>query len=257
MTISEVFPNPTVKQVIFQITFPNLFYIESKIGELQMKIMDKFPESALVFQRQVMFAVGDDDKIDNLRQKLPQEQGVKVWKFMNSTLGYELQVLSNSLSITSGFHKTYNNRDSENRFRDIIETVLKPFFDLTQLPTVNRIGLRYVDECPFKEKTTPSFRSHFKSCFATSRFSIEDSVEHQYIALVKRGEYSIRYLEQYNSNTNPVLLTLDFDASANNVPSDKCLEVTDQLHELISKEYEFTIKKPIYTYMRKEKNAQH
>jgi len=206
MPISEVFPNPTVKQVIFQITFPNLFYIESKIGELQMKIMDKFPESALVFQHKVMFAVGEDDKIDDFRQKIPQEQVGKIWKFDNPTLGYQLQILSNSLSITSGFHKTYNNKKSVNRFRDIIETVLKPFLDLTHLPTVNRIGLRYIDECPFKEKTTQSFRSHFKSCFSTTRFSIEESVEHQYVALVKRGEYSIRYLEQYNFNTNPLLM---------------------------------------------------
>ena len=31
MAINEVFPNPTVKKVIFQIRFPNLFFIESKI----------------------------------------------------------------------------------------------------------------------------------------------------------------------------------------------------------------------------------
>jgi hypothetical protein len=29
ITIKEVFPNPTVKDVIFQITFPNLFSIEN------------------------------------------------------------------------------------------------------------------------------------------------------------------------------------------------------------------------------------
>jgi hypothetical protein len=40
MAIEEVFPNPTVKQVAFEIRFPNLFYLESKIGELQVKIME-------------------------------------------------------------------------------------------------------------------------------------------------------------------------------------------------------------------------
>ena len=33
MPIHEVFPSPTVKQVIFQVRFPNLFYLESRMGE--------------------------------------------------------------------------------------------------------------------------------------------------------------------------------------------------------------------------------
>jgi hypothetical protein len=73
MPLAEVFRNPTVKQVAFEIKFPNLFFIESKIGDLQMIIMDKFPESALLFQRQIMFAVGTEN-IEDLQQKIPQEQ---------------------------------------------------------------------------------------------------------------------------------------------------------------------------------------
>ena len=52
----EIFPNPTVKQVVFQIVFPNLFYIENKIGELQLKIMTEFPESTLLHRRQFAWA---------------------------------------------------------------------------------------------------------------------------------------------------------------------------------------------------------
>lgn len=255
MTHGEIFPNPTVKQVIFAIQFPNLFFIESKIGELQMKIMNEFPESALVFQRQVVFAFGEDDKIDDLRHQLPQEQGNKVWKFNNPTLGYNLIVTTNSLAITSNFHKTYNNKKSDNKFRDIIEKVLKYFFDLTNLPTITRVGLRYIDECPFKERTTDSFIAHFNSCFSTTRFSIEDSVEHKYVTLVKRGAYTMRYVEIYNSNTNPTLLILDFDGSANNVPSAECLDTTDKLQIIIKDEWAATIKEPVYAYMREQLNG--
>lgn len=256
MTQNEIFPNPTVKQVIFAIQFPNLFFIESKIGELQMKIMNNFPESALIFQRSLMLAVGDEDKIDDFRQKIPQDQGVKVWKFENPSLGYQLTISSNSLGLVSSFHKTYNSQQSSNRFRDIISMVLSPFFELTNLPTINRVGLRYIDECPFGEKTNDSFLAHFSSCIATNRFSLEDSVEHQNIAVVKRGEYFLRYAEIYNSNTNPTLLTLDFDGFANDVPSATCLDVTDKLHELIAEEYKATIKEPVYAYMRAAKNGQ-
>lgn len=255
MTNGEIFPNPTVKQVIFAIQFPNLFFMENKIGELQMKIMNDFPESALLFQRQLVLGFSDDEKIDELRQKLPQEQGLKVWQFTNPTLGYHLNVTTNSLSITSRFHKTYNNPQSENKFRDIIGTVLTPFFALTNLPMISRVGLRYIDHCPFKEKTTDSFLAHFNCGFPTERFSIEDLVEHKFIGVVKRGTYFLRYSETYNSQNNPTLLILDFDGSANNVPSAKCLDTTDELHALISKEYKSIINEPVYAYMREQQNG--
>ena len=54
MAINEVFPNPTVKQVIFQIRFPALFAMESLVGDLQVKIMDNLPDSRLIQQTQVV-----------------------------------------------------------------------------------------------------------------------------------------------------------------------------------------------------------
>lgn len=254
MSINEVFPNPTAKQVIFQIRFPNLFFIESKIGDLQIAIMNKFPESAMLNRRQVVFAdLGPSGKFEELQDKIPQEQGRKVWQF-NSPLGYQLNVLTDSLDISSNFHKTYNNVDSDNRFRDIIEYVLNPFFALTKLPMVARIGLRYVDEFPIPAKTNESFLSYFNSCFSTNRFSIEDSIEHQYKVVAKRGEYFIRYIETLLPQTNSTIFNFDFDGFALNVPGEQCLQVTDALHELISNEYELTIKGPVYEYMRDQKN---
>jgi len=39
MAIAEIFPNPTVKSVFFEVRFPNLFYLEAKIGDLQLKVL--------------------------------------------------------------------------------------------------------------------------------------------------------------------------------------------------------------------------
>ena len=52
MVIDEIFPFPTVKHVIFQIKYPNLFYLENRIGDFQMKIINEFPDSKLSFRRQ-------------------------------------------------------------------------------------------------------------------------------------------------------------------------------------------------------------
>ena len=56
MVINEIFPNPTVKTVVFQIRYPNLFYIENKIGEIQLKLMKEFPESALLYRQRILLA---------------------------------------------------------------------------------------------------------------------------------------------------------------------------------------------------------
>ena len=51
MSIKEIFPNPTVRQVIFEVRYPNLLFLESRMGNLQLNIMKEFPESEAVFRR--------------------------------------------------------------------------------------------------------------------------------------------------------------------------------------------------------------
>ena len=101
-------PNPTVTQVIFQIRFPALFSIENKIGDIQERIFSRFPESKLVFSRQFMFA---DISPNSSLSQIPKSDGIgrKFWSF-ESPNKYQLNILHNSLDITSNYHKTYNNR---------------------------------------------------------------------------------------------------------------------------------------------------
>ena len=51
MSLNEVFPNPLVKTVAFQIVFPSLFFLERRIGDFQVTIMKQFPTSHLLIQR--------------------------------------------------------------------------------------------------------------------------------------------------------------------------------------------------------------
>ena len=108
MSIDEIFSNPTVKQVVFQIRFPNLFYIENKIGELQLKIMKEFPHSALLFRRRLLFAdIGPEVKHEALPSPLDEGEGKKIWQF-KSDKNCQLNVLTDTLDISSPYHKTYN-----------------------------------------------------------------------------------------------------------------------------------------------------
>ncbi len=255
MKIKEVFPNPTVKQVIFQIRYPNLFYIEKQIPDIQYKIMDVFPESALLFRRQLLFAdVAPQQSLADIKGadvEADENKSMKIWQFI-SKKGYKLNILSNSLDITSEFHKTYN-LEGGDKFRDIISLVLDVFFEQVPLKIINRIGLRYVDECPIIRKTNSSFRKYYNSVFPLDRFKLADAKEMFFASSVSKGKYDLNYSERLVRSDVGYKLILDFDGSATEVDINDCLNVTDALHSLISEEYEKTIKEPVIKYMRKKK----
>lgn len=251
MVIDEIFPNPTVKQVIFQIIFPNLFYMENKIGDLQVKIMKEFPNSSLLFRRQVVFAdVGPEGQL-KVPPEFEKEFGRKIWQF-KSDKKCTLNVLSDSLDISSEYHKTYNLGEGA-KFRDVIEFVLRNFFEVTKIPTLTRVGLRYIDECPLPSKDNKTFSSYYDSVFPIDRFNLADADEMQFRTVVRRGDLYLLYVETLIKHKEEYKLILDFDGFAKEVRSENCLSVTDKLHTLISDEYEATIKQPVYEYMRQKR----
>ena len=250
--IGEVFPNPTVKKVVFQIRFPNLFFIESKMGDIQIKIMNKFPESSLLFRRQVLVAdFGPKTDFDKIKEE-GQETSQKIWNFRNNN-GIELNILNNALDISSSFHKTYDIEGPDEKFRDVIKFVLDVFLEITKIPLITRIGFRYIDECPLPSKDNDTFSSFYNSCFPIGRFPINNADEMEFKTVYDRGDCKIRYVESLQKKDNDYKLILDFDGFAENVDSIKYLDVTDKLHEVICKEFKATIKEPVYEYMRYKK----
>jgi uncharacterized protein (TIGR04255 family) len=250
MTIKEVFQNPTVESVIFQILYSNLFYIENKIGDLQVQLMKEFPDSDLIFRRKmVLVDQGDKAKIETDFKESEEGAVQKIWQF-RSPKGYRLNILNNSLDITSEYHKTYNNPDGEHKFRDIIELVVSNFLKLTNLPIIKRIGLRYIDKCPILSKDNVTFKQWYNSAFPLDRFSLVDVEEMQFQALIKRDNYNLRYAEALQISKDEHYLILDFDGFANDIPSGNYLSILDDLHDLIVDEYQKSIKNPVYEYMR-------
>jgi len=251
MSINEVFENPTVKQVIFQINFPNLFFLENKIGDFQLKIMDKFPESSLLYRQQFVLAdMGPSAKLSEVHEP---ERGKKIWQFV-SPEKVQVNVLSDSLDLNSQFHKTYQNPSSSSRFRDAIQYVVDNFLEVTKIPKIVRIGLRYIDDCPLPEEiTNDGYREYYNTTFPIGRFNLNDTNEMQFQTLVKRGEYFLRYIESLRKNSQAPSLTLDFDAFATAIDAKHYLKVCDDLHTIIIGEYEKTLKEPVFAIMRKPK----
>ena len=250
MTIKEIFPNATVKQVAFEIRFPNLFYMEKNIGDLQVKIMKEFPQSALLLRRQFIFAdIGPEGKIENLPDDLDKAAVKRIWQF-KSDKNFELNVLNDSLAINSQYHKTYKLEGGE-KFRDIIKFVLSSFFEVVSIPIIKRIGLRYIDECPIPSKDNKSFQLWYNSVFPLDRFNLADAEEMFFRTKGKKGDYYLSYVETLKKDKDEYKLILDFDGFAEDIKQKDYLAVTDKLHEIILAEYEDKIKEPVYSYMRK------
>ena len=246
MAITEIFRNPTVKQVIFQIQYPNLFYIEKMIGDFQVKIMEQFPESALILRKGLHISFGSAGQIS---PDVEDEGGAKIWQFTSAN-NVKLSLQTNSLDIVSEHHKTYTLGDGE-KFRDVIKFSLDCFFELVPVPIINRIGLRYIDHCPIIKKNNRTFLEYYNTSFPLDRFSLEDADNIDFRARVKRGEYFLTYRETLKKIDEEFILVLDFDGFALKVKPADYLSITDELHTLISNEFNATAKEPLKEYMRK------
>ena len=253
MTITEVFPNPTVKMVAFEARFPNLFFLESKIGDLQLKLMQKFPESAIVQRRQMIVAdIGQGLPLPDLSKVAPEEgHSQKIWQF-KSPQNELVNVQSNAVVIQSEHHKTYNLGNGD-RFRDAIRFVMDAFLDIAKIPLLTRIGLRYIDECPIPQKKTDVFTAYYRTAFPLSRFPLEEATEMDFKTVMRKDDAFVRYVESLQRGEGDAYkLVLDFDGYQERVSANEYLTVTDRLHDLVSAEFEASIKEPLYTRLQKE-----
>ena len=252
MIINEIYPNSTVKQVIFQITFPNLFYLENRIGEIQEKIMEEFPKSNLLQKRMVRVKFGSDQPAEVLQDEPINDIPQKIWQFESRT-GIKLNITSNSLDLSSTSHKTYNLGDDNNKkFRYTIEQVVGTFIDVSKLPIIDRIGLRYIDHCPVPSNDNDKFSEWYDSKLPLAKFQLADVDNMACRVLVKKGKYNLGYVETLSEGE----LILDFDGFATDIKANEYLKTTDELHKIIREEFELTTRAdngPLYTeHMNKQ-----
>lgn len=256
----KVYKNPTVEKVIFQIRFSNLFLIENRIGNLQTDIMEKFPEASLSIRRDILFAdVGPGFKMEEISSK--ENLGRKLWQFKSNNR-YTLNIKTNSIDITSSEHKSYYNNEEkgEEGFRDIIEFVMKQFLNLIPLKLIKRIGLRYIDECPIPTKKdinsniillNEDFQHWYNTSLPLHRFNLKDLGSMKFETNIKREDCNLIYRESLGLINNDMKFKLDFDGYKEEISAKDCMDVLDELHTLIHKEWDETLKDPVKEWMDK------
>ncbi len=243
----EVFPHPTVKQVIFQIRFPKLFFLQSKIGDLQLTLMSRFPKSESVVQRALIMAQGSSESLQELLKDRPSDEDERIWRFEDEQ-GVIIEVKLDALTVVSSKHTSYLHQP--NSFRDTLTFVIDAFLKHAPLPTIARVGFRYVDECPFPSLTNDCFRRYFNTCLPVDRFQVEQCTEMVCRSIRSGADGSIRYAEAIVVRGTQNVLLIDMDAFAEGVPATAIIGTADKLHDIVRQEFEATIKEPVLAYMR-------
>lgn len=244
----EIFSNSLVKQVVFQIRFPNLFYLQDKIGEFQTKIMRQFPKSELLFRKQMLLtSETDSQKINELQANAPDTATTSIWKFVSED-GVTLTVTPSTLALESENHKSYAQGD--NPFRKIIESTANHFFNVTNVPILERVGLRYIDEGPVSSNDSQSFSDNYNTAFPLERFSIEESIEMNFSAIIDQGQNKFRYVESLQDTGEKRKLIMDYDSWAEDIEPGNLLETTDHLHQTLWDMFCNTVKQPVLDLMR-------
>lgn len=245
MNTDEIFANPTVKQVIFQIKFPNLFYIETKIGEYQLRIMKDFPKSEVVLQKQFVFA--EVKQGENLGQ-MPESGTRKIWKFISES-GTELQLQNDSLTLSSEHHTSFASGEPKNQFRELIRFAVTEFLAVIPVPVLSRIGLRYVDHCPVTSMHNASFNKLYNSCLPLKRFPLGAMVDAG-VNVVMGLDDGFGFIYKEHLAVGDHELIVDIDAFHGTSAPAHYLSIVDKLHELTSQEFWRTAREPLKDYMR-------
>lgn len=266
MAPREVFPNPLAKQVILELRFPNLFFMEARIGEFQVGIMKDFPQAALVQRRNFMVLTGNLDSPEAQELAKQRQSDIeKIWQFKSES-GTRLEVSSRNMAVVTDKHTSYT-EGGDKSFRAIAEKAVRHFVQFTSLPIFQRVGLRYTNECPLFDRTTATFRDCYNSILPVDRFGLENLSVANSIAVARTGERQIQHAESLRfaqpimvgnvAVAQPLIsdaLILDLDASSENVMADRVMATADDLHSLIDREFLSVIKQPIIDHMRKDAN---
>ncbi|MBK6938803.1 MAG: TIGR04255 family protein [Planctomycetes bacterium] len=117
-----------------------------------------------------------------------------MWRF-DDTQGTTLSLETNSLSIVSTKHTTYNTPGTH-PFRETIEFAVGAFLEVAQLQSFLRIGLRYVNECPVPQKDNATISKYYATALPLARFDISQASKMEFETVGEASGSRFRYAER-------------------------------------------------------------
>lgn len=216
-----------IELVVWQIKYPNCFFIENIIGDFQKKIMKRFPESKLQYRNSILFEQSEDQlSFSNTKD---QDITNKIWIFENKEL-VKIEISYNSFTISSKKYSTYNK--STPCFRDEINNSFDEFLELSGISIIKRIGFRYTNSCPLPEPLGNTlFEEWYNSIFQSSKFDISKVNSFNYQMDFCNQDVMMNYREVFINKERKYYI--DIDAFMLDRDMQEYKDITDKLHDAI------------------------
>ena len=239
----EVFKNPLLAEVVFEARFPILLRIPRDIADFQETILEKFPETNIIYDKK--FFLNSKDHSEELAEKS--------WEFLNLQNKTKCQVYNHRLSLFSNEYKSWEKQKSEEGFVDILKYCLDNFLEVFKIKKFNRLGLRYINKIKFETKTSEWFKKYFVPIFDIDKYSIEELSQNSVrLRVGKKDSIELTIMSGFLKEKDSYLYLLDFDAFSLNIKRENLYEKLVKLLNVILKEFHLLITEECRKNMRGE-----
>jgi len=218
--LSEVFPNPPLVEVAFEVRFAPLLKVERQLPEFQEHIASEYP------------MLGEEQrKVDN--------QKVKSFEFKTTDQGKTIRISLRSFSFLSQKYEKFE------RYKEELTGHLESFCDSVGVKKVTRVGLRYINNIRLSAQNGSYPVSKFvRPLIDTERIDLESllNLQMQVTLQLELNQFSIRTglfpLPTETSDVPSAIYLLDYDCYVlRESDLSEITDLLDQFHDHIQRQF--------------------
>lgn len=233
------YKNNNLNEILFKIDFSpilELYGKEDSAKEFQEKVYKIFPTVDILEKRSF--------KISPINGRYSNQKEYLTWVFSDTGKRVELNATSLSLQYEGEYYDGYE------EFKKDIKLILDSIKEYP-ITTVNFIGLRYINQIHFENN------ENFKEFINDNLHSITNEFEHDTVLQslsktdLKINDYVLsfqygQFNPEYPNNISNKDFILDFNCYLNETELfDKIIDDLDEMHEVIKKHFEKSIKESL------------
>jgi len=240
---NEIVDNPLLREVVFEARFPILLKIPRDIADFQEAIIDKFPETNIIYDKKIFF----DSKEGS------EEISEKACEFVNPENQTKCQVFNHKYSLFSNAYKSWKGFESKEGFHDVLKLSMDNFIKIFGIKKFNRLGLRYINKFELEENSSEMFKKYFIPLFNYDKYKVENLSQNSIRLRVKKpNSIELTIMGVFVKEDNKDYYILDFDAFSLNIVQGDLYNTLEKLHDILLKEFHSLITEDCRKKMRGE-----
>lgn len=238
-----------LKNVIFRIDFAPIYKIDESPSQFQEKIKEFFPKSEEQIGGELTIEI----------EKLPKQHSniqFPVWVFTDENKTYKIHLTRNFLTFECSNYTQFSN------FYNCYSNIYNNFVKIYEPKTLNRIGLRYINNLKLNEGNPLDWNGYINSnlLLHVENF-FKDEMQNLSRAITQvtlnyddlKVIFSYGWLNsEYPNKISRREFLLDFDCSNNAVDSNDVLKNLSSFHEILNQKFEKSIESKLRDLLNKE-----